>query len=228
MFNVAYYLIMNPLLALNISLLAFEVFLCIGGFIGFHVTFGHGLGDLLYFAFLCLLTITHLVWIIKIWKTDPKRFITPLITFSITTILFCFKATIWRGHEYPWNGRFFYLPCSTKITVENPDEKEEMLIQMCSMDYDSNFRGIWDGQKMTIKDGQIQIPANLEKFIKRPILKVEIEPEFWEKLENDDLIKEYQFNKDTLKMNEVYHLQGEIVAIRNNSPVMQVIIKNSR
>lgn len=96
------------------------------------------------------------------------------------------------------------------------------------MDYDSKFSGVWDGQKMTIKDGEIQIPSDLEKYINRPILAVEIEPEFWEKYENDNVIKEYRFDKDTLKANEIYYLQGEIVEIRNNIPVMKVIINNSR
>jgi hypothetical protein len=81
---------------------------------------------------------------------------------------------------------------------------------------------------MTIKNGEIKIPVELEKFIKRPISTVEIKPDFLEKLENENLIKEYRFNKDTLKTNEVYNLQGEIIEIRNNIPVMKVIINNSR
>jgi len=100
---------MSTLKALNLVLLAFEVFLCTGLFIGFHVVFGHGLGDLIYYAILYLLTITHLILTVKFRNASQRRFVPLLITFSITTILFSLKATIWRGPEFSWrNRKLFY------------------------------------------------------------------------------------------------------------------------
>lgn len=213
---------------INLFVLGLLILICILGTFYKHISFGLGLGDMLGYIVLYIGTITHLVLTIKSREKGLIRHLFLAAIFLIFTILIALKATIWRGQEYQWNGSIFYLPCPTKIKVENQDIKTELLIQMCSMEYDSKFSGIWDGQKMTIKEGEIQIPADLEKFIKRPISTVEIEPEFWEKLENDTLIKEYRFNKDTLKTNEVYNFQGEIVAIRNNIPLMKVIINNSR
>ena len=93
----------------NTTILAIEIFLCVGGFIGFQVSFGHGLGDILYYAFLYPLTLVHFIWTIKIRKAPKTKFITPLIIFLITTIYFSLEATIWRGPENPWgNGNFFY------------------------------------------------------------------------------------------------------------------------
>lgn len=79
---------------------------------------------------------------------------------------------------------------------------------------------------MTIIDGEIQIPADIEKYIKRPISAVEIVPEVWEKFKNDNIVKENRFQKDILKVNRIYNLKGEILEIRNNIPVIKVIINN--
>lgn len=100
---------MKSLKTINTILLIFEAFLCVGGFIGFQITFGHGLGDLLDFAFLYALTITHIVWTIRIRKSNSKSFILPICIFFLTTALFSLKATIWRGGEYSWeNRKLFY------------------------------------------------------------------------------------------------------------------------
>ncbi|WP_299825099.1 hypothetical protein [uncultured Pontibacter sp.] len=93
----------------NSAVLFFEIFLCIAGFFGLHVTFGHGLGDLFYFAILYLLTIIHLVWTFRIRKASKESFILPIIVFSIVALLFSLKATVWRGPEYSWkNRKLFY------------------------------------------------------------------------------------------------------------------------
>lgn len=101
---------MQLLKALNTTVLALGIFLCLGGFIGFQIVFGHGLGDIVYYAILYPVTIIHLIWTIRIRKaTHWAIFLIPLAIFSITTLLFCLKATIWRGPEYSWhNGKLFY------------------------------------------------------------------------------------------------------------------------
>ena len=213
---------------LNLIILGLLIVICLIGTFYKHISFGLGLGDIMGYIVLYVGTITHIILTIKSRNKGLTRHCFLVSIFSTFAILIALKATIWRGHEYQWNGSMFYLPCPTNINIENRDIKKKLLIQMCSMEYDSKFSGTWDGQKITIKDGEIQIPRDLEKYIKRPIAVIEIEPEFWEKYVNDNVIKEYRFDKDTLKASEVYNLQGEIVEIRNSIPVMKVIINNSR
>jgi hypothetical protein len=210
---------------LNLIVLGLLILISLLGTFYKHISFG--LGDIMGYIVLYIGTIAHLILTITSRNKGLTRHLFLVSVFLTFTIIVSLKATIWRGHEYKWNGSIFYLPCPTDITVDNQDIQKKLLIQMCSMDYESKFRGVWDGQKMIIKEGEIQIPSDLEKYIKRPILAVEIEPEFWEKSENDNVIKEYLFEKDTLKANKIYNLQGEIVGIKNNIPIMKVIINNS-
>jgi hypothetical protein len=213
---------------LNLIVLGLLILISFLGTFYKHISFGLGLGDILGYIVLYIGTITHLILTITSRNKGLTRHLFLVSIFLTFTILIALKATIWRGHEYQWNGSIFYLPCPTNIKIDNLDIQTNLLIQMCSMDYDSKFTGVWDGQKMTVKDGDIQIPADLQKYIQRPISTVEIKPEYWEKFENDIVIKEFRFDKDTLKANETYYLQGEIVEIRNKIPVMKVIINNNR
>lgn len=213
---------------LNLIVLGILIIICLLGTFYKHISFGLGLGDILGYIVLYLGTITHLILTLNSKNKGLTRHLFLVSIFSTFTILIALKATIWRGNEYKWNGSIFYLPCSTNIMIDNQDLKKELLIQMCSMEYDSKFSGVWNGQKMTIKNGEIQIPDELEKYINRPIKTVEIDPEYWENYENDIIDKEYSFDKDTLKLNEIYNFQGEIVGIRNNIPVMKVKMNNSR
>lgn len=133
---------MQLLKVLNTTLLVFEMFLCVGGFIGSQVAFGHGLGDIIYYAFLYLLTIVHLIWTLNIRKqTSRSTYFFPLTIFTFTTLLFCLKATIWRGPEYTWNnGNLFHSNSNTdayvgiltdKVGINNlnfnPDSETETL-----------------------------------------------------------------------------------------------------
>lgn len=190
-----------------------------------HISFGLGLGDIFGYIILYIGTLTHLISTIISRKKGETRHIILTLIFLAFTVLISLNATIWRGPEYSWNGSIFYLPCPTKISIENNGEKKELLLQMCSMEYSSEFSGIWDGQKMILKSGQIKFPNELDRYIIKPITKVEIEPDYSEMIENDNFIKEYNFKKDTLKLNELFTLNGEIIAIRNNKPVMKVTIK---
>jgi hypothetical protein len=182
----------------NLLVLGLLITICfLGTFYG-PISFGLGLGDIVGYGILYVGAITHLILTIKL---RTKRLSQLFLAFSFLTftILIFLKATIWRESQYPWNGHIFYLACPTNIKVENQEIKTELLIQMCSMEYDSKFNGIWNGQKVTIKEGDIQIPSNLERYIKRPISATFIEPDVWERFENDSLFKDSQFNKDTLE-----------------------------
>jgi hypothetical protein len=94
----------------NYFLITFELFFCLGGFIGFHVAFGEGLGDLFPYALLYILTTTHIVLTILIYRNKVKRETLPMLVFfyTIIMIIFSLRGTIYRGHEYPWNGKIFY------------------------------------------------------------------------------------------------------------------------
>lgn len=72
------------------------------------VTFGHGLGDLFYVMFLVIVAFLYIIIIYK----NLKKKINPLLIYSIAPIiiiiLFTLKMTIYRGIEYPWNGKIFF------------------------------------------------------------------------------------------------------------------------
>lgn len=102
---------MKHLKYINVFVLCYELFFCVGvsGIFGFGIAFGFGLGDLFYFTLVCLVTVAHIIWTIVIRKKAASSFIAPILIFSTTSILFSLKATIWRGIEYPWsNGHLFY------------------------------------------------------------------------------------------------------------------------
>lgn len=209
----------------NLIVLGLLIIISLLGTFYKHISFGLGLGDIFGYLILYIGTLTHLILTIVSRKKGKTRHIILALIFLAFTVLISLNATIWRGPEYSWNGSIFYLPCPTKIFIENNNEKKELLLQMCSMEYSSEFSGIWDGQKMILKSGQIKFPNELDKYITKPITKIEIEPSYSEILENDIFIKEFTFKKDTLKLNEFYTLSGKIIAIRNNNPVMNVTIK---
>ena len=209
---------------LNLIVLGLLILICILGTFYKQISFGLGLGDIFGYLFLYAVTIIHLVLTLILRKKGTAWHIILTITFLFFTILISLRATIWRGSEYSWNGSVFYLPCPTEIMIENGNTKKELLIQMCSMEYDSEFSGIWDGKQLIIKQGEIKIPKKLKSHIKQPIVKVEIEPDSWFVVENDILIEEPRFDKDTLKVNQHYIFAGEIMAIRNYQPVVKSII----
>ncbi|MCL2651169.1 MAG: hypothetical protein FWD60_09135 [Candidatus Azobacteroides sp.] len=194
------------------------------------IVFGGGGADVFYWFAFFIATIIHLL-LTLVWQLRKQGAILQIVlhiiltvTFSTVLVLFVLQATIWRGGEYPWNGEIFYIPCRTLIKIENDDKEKEVIITMCSMEYHSYFVGTWDGKQMTIKEGEegkIKIPEKLEKYIKRPIAKVEITPELKLSYIPDD----YFFDKDTLKINQDYIFSGEVMAIRNYKPVIKGVIR---
>jgi hypothetical protein len=210
---------------LNLLVLGLLITICILGIFYKHISFGLGLGDIFGYLILFIGTLTHLVLTIVSWKKGLIRHLLLSAVFLTFTVLVALNATVWRGPQYRWNGSLFYIPCPASIKIENHHTKKEMLVQMCTMEYYSEFSGIWDGNKITLKDGAVLIPAELEKFITRPISQIEIEPDFMEKFENKKPVIKYQFKKDSLIANKVYRMEGEIVEIRNQIPVMRVTIR---
>ena len=209
---------------INCIVLGLLITICSLGTFYKHISFGFGLGDYLGYIVLYIGTILHLILFIKTRKKDIYRHILLSIIFMIFTVLIVLKATIWRGREYRWNGSIFYLPCPTEIPIDNQKVKKSKLIQMCTMDYYSEFSGNWDGKYLTIDKGEILIPKELENYIKQPIQKVDIESDFKTLIEDNEIIEDYYFSTDTLHINRKYRFAGKICKIRNNIPVLRVVI----
>ncbi|RMG79741.1 MAG: hypothetical protein D6707_07620 [Bacteroidetes bacterium] len=211
----------------NVIVLGLLLLICGLGTFYKHISFGLGLDDMFGYLVLYLGTLTHLILtLVSRTKGSPRHSFLTLI-FLTFTILIVLNATIWRGHEYSWNGSIFYLPCPKEIEIDNQEIQKEELITMCTMDYYSEFSGNWNGQFVTITTGSIKVPDELEKYIQRPITKVEIVPYYREIYEDNRIRKEFEFNKDTLQININYEFAGEIRAIRNKIPVIEVRINNN-
>jgi len=212
---------------LNFIVLGMLILICCLGTFYEHISFGLGLGDIFGYFVLYIGTIIHSVLTLIFKKKGAIIHIVLAITFFIFTILIALNATIWRGNEYRWNGSIFYLPCPTEIKIKNEAIEKKLLIQMCTGEYYSEFIGTWDGKQLIFKQGEVRIPKKLEKYIKRPITKVEIEPQtdYVYIYEDDKLIEKLCFNNDNLKVNKDYFFYGEIIEIKNYQPVIKGTIK---
>jgi hypothetical protein len=91
----------------NFSIFSFQVLICFLGTFYKHIAFGWGLGDLLWYGIMYLLLIIHLILTLRYRNQDNHLKIIAIV-FFILIIFICLKATIWRGVEYPWNGKIFY------------------------------------------------------------------------------------------------------------------------
>jgi hypothetical protein len=188
-----------------------------------HISFGMGLGDMFGYTLLYLTTLIHLILTLVSRKKGTTRHLILTLLFFTITIWICLRATLWRDSAYPWNGSIFYLPCPAEVRIKNGDLEKKLLITMCSMEYNSEFKATWDGQFMKIGEGAIKIPNELQEYIKYPIDIIGIEPE----LENyiiGEVDRKPRFTTDTLRLNTTYNLEGEIVRINNSIPVIQVRI----
>tara|TARA_R110000751_G_scaffold157627_2_gene263129 strand:- start:620 stop:1261 length:642 start_codon:yes stop_codon:yes gene_type:complete len=203
----------------NLLILGILIVICGLGTFYKHISFGLGLGDMIGYLVLYIGTITHIVLTIKSHKKGRAVHLIFILFFSIFTALIMLKATIWRGSEYKWNGSIFYLPCSQEIKIEN---SKNVLIQMCTGQYDSEFSGIWNKKYIIITKDDLKIPEKLNTYLKTTIDKVEIESDFHEGSLNKSV---YYFKKDTLKVNTKYSMFGEIIAVKDSIPVMKVRIK---
>jgi hypothetical protein len=206
----------------NLTVLGLLILISFLGTFYKHISFGMGLGDMFGYAWLYLTTLIHLILTIASRKKGPTRHLILTIVFFTMTSWICLRATLWRDSAYPWNGSIFYLPCPTEIKINNEFEKT-LLITMCSMDYNSEFKATWDGEFMQIKEGELKIPTELEEYIRHPITIIEIEPESENQIIGESLTKP-RFLTDTLRLNKTYNLEGEIIRINKARPVVQVRI----
>ncbi len=209
----------------NAIVLGLLVLICGLGAFYKHISFGLGLGDMFGYLVLYLGTLIHFILTLVSRKKGSLAHSLLTLIFLTFTILIVLMATIWRGHEYRWNGSIFYLPCPTEITIDNQEIQKKELITMCIMDYYSEFSGNWNGQFVTINAGDIKVPEELDEFIQIPITKVEIEPDFNELFVETVTKRDFDFKKDTLKRDIEYNFTGEMRAIRNEIPVMTVYLK---
>ena len=209
----------------NKIVLGFLILICGLGTFYKHISFGLGLGDMVGYFVLYSGTLLHLILTINSRKQGAERHIILSFSFLLFATLIILKATIWRGSEYKWNGSLFYLPCPTEIKVNNDEFEKKLLIQMCTMTYYSKFTGVWNGKYIIIKKDNVLIPNELEKYIKFPIHEIEIESKYHVKMENEILTKEFNFKKDTLKLNQEYKLSGEVIGIKNFKPILKVYLE---
>ena len=73
------------------------------------IAFGHGLGDVIYLGLIFLFTVAFALayykWIRKSTYSLWVKIFFVLLLIEILIVML--KLTIFRGPEYPWNGRFF-------------------------------------------------------------------------------------------------------------------------
>ncbi|MBX2958752.1 MAG: hypothetical protein KF732_02240 [Flavobacteriales bacterium] len=186
-----------------------------------HISFGLGLGDMLGYIALYISVLIHLILTIKA-RTNTRRAFLALL-FGAILVFGCLKATVFRGHEYQWNGSIFYLPCSTEIEIKNEKKTTTKLVSMCTGDYFSEFKAEWDGKFMIIIEGELKIPEDLKEHLNFPISKVSICPTHPNSNYNNEII--YNYDIDTLKMNSIYEIYGNIESINNHTPLIKASIK---
>ncbi len=97
------------------------------------ISFGIGLGGLLYFFLLIAsLAISGIMLVLSliVFKTDLKNKILLIATpISVTLSLFItFCYTFGRGHENPWNGEVFNPKLASEIILENKLDSLDKLI----------------------------------------------------------------------------------------------------
>ena len=130
----------------NLIVLGFLIIISSLGTFYKHISFGMGLGDMFGYVLLYLTTLIHLILTLVSRRKGPTRHLILTLVFFTITIWVCLKATFLRDSEYPWNGSIFYLPCPTEIQIKNGGLGQRLLITMCSMEYNSEFKATWDGQ----------------------------------------------------------------------------------
>lgn len=205
----------------NFLIVIFLILICLLGTFYKHISFGLGLGDIIFgYIPLYFITITHIYLTIILRKKGTKTFILLSSIFLTLTLFICLKATLWRGPQYRWNGNIFYIPCGSKINIRNQNINKTVLVEMCTGDYISEFTAEWDGKFMKIVDGNLNLPKKLNKYIDYPIKHVKIETEIFK---NYNGVVDY-VKIDTLKINHQYKLKGKIIKIQNKIPVIKVTI----
>ena len=211
----------------NLIILGFLILICFLGIFYQKISFGLELADLLGYIVLFGITLTHLTLTIYFWQNSISQYKYLAISFLIIAVFLSLQATIWRGNEYSWNGSIFYLPCPTKIIIKNQKEKKELLITMCSMQYNSSFTATWNGKEMENIKGEIKIPDPLKEYVNYPIKNILIQSYLNHTFEDKSSNGYSNFKKETLSVDKEYILLGEVIKIVDSKPMFKVKIKKS-
>ena len=92
----------------NIAILVYGLSICLLSKYYKPVSFGWGLGDLIWHILMYLSVILHIcIYLIALDRSSKSTSIIA-IGFAVVWILFSLKATLFRGDEYKWNGKLFY------------------------------------------------------------------------------------------------------------------------
>lgn len=207
----------------NQIILGYLILICFLGVFYKHISFGWGLGDIFGYTILIGVTILHSVLTFSLRKKSQITHIILSIIVLIFAIGISLQATLWRGGEYSWNGSLFYLPCPSKIKIQDDKTEKELLIRMCTMEYYSKFTGIWNGRELEQIEGELKIPEKLKPYIELPVKKVFLKSAtFYQTEVNDKLEKKPYFKLDTLEVNKEYSFSGEIGEIIDKQPMFIV------
>lgn len=210
----------------NITILGYLILLCLLGTFYKHISFGAGLGDVLWYMLLFLVTFSHLCLTLYFGKTGILEHTYLVILFLIISIYISLKATLWRGAEYRWNGSLFYLPCPKTILINNGKTEKPVLVRMCSMEYYSTFTGVWTGKEITNINGDIKIPEKVKKYIKYPIQAVLIKSDTHYQQDSERTEKVNFFDISLLNIKHKYKVSGEVISILEGKPLFKVRVKD--
>ncbi|MEO1514234.1 MAG: hypothetical protein AAFV95_04455 [Bacteroidota bacterium] len=98
----------NPWFLANLLVFGLSIGICLLEKYYKHISFGWGLGDLLWHMLLHIAMAIQVVLTIVYWNRGDVYHKYIALSFFAFLVLLALKATIWRGSEYPWNGRIFY------------------------------------------------------------------------------------------------------------------------
>jgi hypothetical protein len=217
----------------NLFLLGAEFVVLFALFLGTpwgYLTFGSGLGDVLYIFFYLAICLSHAIASIALrkWKMNDSIFIVLLCCF-LPAIPWCiYMCSYGRGVEHRWDGEIFAIGCAHYIPIITESGTKKKRISMCSMVYYAQIVGkpIEKGL-MLLEYGTIKVPDELKSDIKQPITKFYVEPRMtgtWN--DTTKVSKEIpEFSVDTLRVKESYIFTGEICKIINGVPVLEVSLR---
>ena len=115
------------------------------------IAFGYGLGDIIYYPILWLITLTFIITLAVNYKREKKLLISNAV-FTILIIWIALSATLWRGSEYRWNGEIFY-----------PSKK--------SKEWHANNKKRWSSEIDSLKIVVKENPENLDALVEIGTLK---------------------------------------------------------
>jgi len=73
------------------------------------ITYGFGLGDLIYVCSSVIVTVILVIlFSLTIFKPNPKAKLIIVTIIYLAIIFFCYSFTFGRGSEHLWNGTVFY------------------------------------------------------------------------------------------------------------------------